>query len=705
MAECDLEPSYDCLEDADALEWLLLHQRPWKIFTFSPVQAERQHCRSVFENLVAKRSGCHEALFGLGRLLVLDCQFEEGLRCLEEACALRPDGLYLAWMGWALLLCAASQNFLQRPRTQQRARRCCEDALKASEDLPLALRCLANLGDRTAAARAAEVDVFSVTAFAKHLLEGGKPERRAATEALRKVLAEVSLDEEALSSAGAVVRSLDQEPDDKSSAKEGVVHRAISSKVLALEILWSHLRHRNKRPARAAEAALLAAVALRPFPIPWQRAVCLALKALALDGQWDECWRLAAAELSYRSSREILYQCGRLAHYDGREEACQAYLPHLRGMLPLVPASVQPAVGFWVALLQFSGGYPLPAAKALQEVWPAVQDSRHQSTTKQRLAKDVLNKVADLEANVRRIYDASNAVWLQASGKAQKELAAEAEQGPSAQTKGKGKSQSADQLVHRRPPGYCDGPARPGKQMVLGDAEADTVGFGSAEATYPPPLGSALPGNWEDSPPWRAEGASARPAKPASWSVALGPALRQAASASPWSLFSSWRASQAIAAVEAEDAFLGKLCQGRLHLMRGELEEAERVWAALSSESNRLEVFIELWSLHDAQLAHKKAVLSARRALDLCGDTERELQVSLDPEVLLHKKVWGGSSGEALECRTVVQLLLAKSLRRCGLYEDAWQLLLAASREAVAWNAEEASTQGAYGAFLYQGLK
>ncbi|CAE7947473.1 unnamed protein product, partial [Symbiodinium sp. KB8] len=229
--------------------------------------------------------------------------------------------------------------------------------------------------------------------------------------------------------------------------------------------------------------------------------------------------------------------------------------------------------------------------------------------------------------------------------------------------------------------------------------------IGSAEAAHAPPSGSALPGTWEDSPPWRAEGALTRPAKPASWSVALGPALRQAASASPWSLFSSWRASQAIAAVEAEDAFLGKLCQGRLHLMRGELEEAERVWAALSSESNRLEVFIELWSLHDAQLAHKKAVLSARRALDLCGDTERELQVSLRPEVLLHKKAWGGSSGEALECRTVVQLLLAKSLRRCGLYEDAWQLLLAASREAVAWNAEEASTQGAYGAFLYQGLK
>ena len=173
---------------------------------------------------------------------------QEALPSLEEACALRPDGLYLAWMGWCLLLSSASQSFLRRPATQQRAQRCCREALEAAPDLLLALRCLANLGEAERAARAAEVDPLSgLPSFAKQLLEGSKVQRRTGAEALRKVLAEVSVDEEAQASACAVLQSLslDRPPNlpEKPVAKEGMARRAISSKLLALEVLWLRPQH------------------------------------------------------------------------------------------------------------------------------------------------------------------------------------------------------------------------------------------------------------------------------------------------------------------------------------------------------------------------------------------------------------------------------------------------------------------------------
>ena len=47
----------------------------------------------------------------------------------------------------------------------------------------------------------------------------------------------------------------------------------------------------------------------------------------------------------------------------------QAYLPHLKGMLPLVPQAVRFYVRFWVAMLESKNGYLLVAARCLQEIW------------------------------------------------------------------------------------------------------------------------------------------------------------------------------------------------------------------------------------------------------------------------------------------------------------------------------------------------
>ncbi|CAJ1459909.1 unnamed protein product, partial [Effrenium voratum] len=664
----EVAPSFDCLEDADALDWLWLHERPWKVLGFSPVQAERQHSRAVFENLHAKRDKCHEALFGLGRLLLLDGKAEEALVLLEEAQKICRDPVYSAWTAWALLFSSRDLSFLQRPSVLQRCQDCCEEA---KEEI-LALRCRAHLDAESAAAAAELEPVGGFAPYARQLLRGSKAQQQATVAACRNFLAEVTEDS---SAAGALLEGFGLAPKPRERRKPA--RSAASAKLMVLDLLWRHLR---KRPARAAEVAMLAAGSLRCDVVAWQRAVCLALKALALAGQWPECWRLAAAELSFCPSREVLYQCGRLAHYDGSHEAMAAYLPHLKGMQPLVPNSVQHFVGFWAAMLE-SPINPLVAAGRLRELLPQLEGN------KKRLAAEALSKAGELEANVKRIYQVSNAIWLEALGKATSTLSWQ-----DAKPEAKPPSQGIPKPVHHRPPGY----RAPGPK-----AEAEALGTGQADV------------------PWRAVCSVATRPRPSSLSLAL-----QNAAGSAWSLFNNWRAAQAAAAAASDD-FLGLLCKGRLHLLHGELEEADRrvprkcrrfaragfmgsrpdqksgrssrTW----SRSDRLEALLELWCLYDAQQAHKKAVLSARKALELC---QAPPDLSVDLDLILRHKVWRGSGGETLQCRPRVQLMLAKSLRRCGLWEDAWQVLLNASREVIASNAE-ASLQGAYGAFLYQCFK
>ncbi|CAK8996316.1 Hypothetical protein SCF082_LOCUS4735 [Durusdinium trenchii] len=619
-------PSYDLLEDADALDWLWLHSKPWKIFSFSPVQAERRHSFSVFENLAAKRE-CHEALFGQGRLLLLDGKSEEALALLEEANKSSCDAGYLSWFAWALLLVSKDQSFYRRFSTQQRSNSCCKDALVLHPGFSLALRCLAHLEPESIPNSVGLDPVAHLVACGRQALDASTAQqRRQGASALRSFLAEVQSPEDLpnvcllLGTLGATASS--------SGCPAATSSGWVSAKLMALDSLWRYWT-KSKRPNRAAEAALVAVGALRSERQAWQRAVVLALKALALDGQWDECWRLASAELSFHTSREILYQCGRLAHYDGRQEARQAYLPHLRGMWPLVPHQVQPYVGFWLALLEFKEGIPLVAARKLQDLWPRLQEGSFQSLQKQRLAKESLDLAEQLKADVERIYELSNALWLSASGKDDPatvaNVGAQAGNGYSpASTGGQNDStarRSENGHVHRRPPGW---------------EERSRRSHGST------PEEAALPHLSPTISPWRRlPDGPKKPKRELRWLASgLG---------SAWKVFEAWRAQQALKSVEANDAFLGSLCKGRLHFMLGELDEAQRIWSDMCSEEpGRVEGLLELWRLHDAQEAHKKAVLCARKALEL---TTSELQVSVEAEMIFHHKAWGGAAGEALTPR------------------------------------------------------
>eukprot|EP00971_Amphidinium_carterae_P241123 4787204-Amphidinium_carterae.1 len=72
----------------------------------------------------------------------------------------------------------------------------------------------------------------------------------------------------------------------------------------ALDALWRFYIHEAAQLEKASEVALMASTTLRGCPIAWQRAVCLTLKALAFEGRWEECWMLAATELTSQPSRE-----------------------------------------------------------------------------------------------------------------------------------------------------------------------------------------------------------------------------------------------------------------------------------------------------------------------------------------------------------------------------------------------------------------
>ncbi|CAL1127988.1 unnamed protein product [Cladocopium goreaui] len=594
---------------------------------------------------------------------------QEALPYLEEALELCRDATILTWFAWVLLITSKKQNFYRRYLAQQRVSECCKEALQMQPSA-LAAQCLAHVEPETLAMCTALNPVHHLVAYGRHCLDGAAAQRRAGAAALRRFLAEVNGPAD-LPTACLLLGELGATPVTGGSTVTTAM--IISSKLMALDALWRYWTY-VKKPQRATEASLVAIGALREAPSAWQRAVTMALKALALDGQWDECWRLAAAELSCRSSREILYQCGRLAFYDGREEAISAYLPHMKGMLPAVPKNVRVFLRFWVAMLESKNGYTLVAARTLQELFPSLEDGPYCSLNKERHAKEVLDVAFDLERNLRRIYEASSAVWLSARGKVPltpilQEGDAEAEAAPPPEP-----LQGRSEMEHRRPPGWSERPM----EAPLG---------GSRDGVPAAPKAAAIP-------PWRRADLGPKPPSPElrfSSSPGLG---------SAWKFFDTWRAARSLKAVEAKDAFLGLLCQGRLHLMNGELEDAQRIWT--SASETRVEAFLELWNLHDAQNAHKKAVLCARKAFE---ETSPESQVSVEMELIFHRKVWGGTAGESVDCRHWVQLLLAKSLRKCSLWEDAWQTLLAASREAVADHPEEARFQGAYGACLYQVLK
>ena len=95
----------------------------------------------MFEQLIARHEGCHEALFGQGRVCVLDRQHEEARGHLEKAVdRLRDGALYVAWLAWALLLLSSSQNLVRCTTLLAQASWACHEALRLAPQLVLALR-------------------------------------------------------------------------------------------------------------------------------------------------------------------------------------------------------------------------------------------------------------------------------------------------------------------------------------------------------------------------------------------------------------------------------------------------------------------------------------------------------------------------------------------------------------------------------------
>uniref|UniRef100_A0A7S4ST47 Uncharacterized protein n=1 Tax=Alexandrium monilatum TaxID=311494 RepID=A0A7S4ST47_9DINO len=799
----ELVPSWCCYGDAELLDWLWLHQRPTKQFSSSPADAEREHSKAIFQDLIAKHETCHEALFGLGRVAVLEQRYEEGASYLREALGTAGrDALCLAWLAWAVLLASAGHGLLRHGTMLLEARELCHEALALDGGLALALQCLVHVlvamplsvgtGAQSAgqlASRLARVNPTSgLVVLARLMLSGGQGQAAAGMKALRAFLAEAPMQgQEAARQVAATLlhRCLQQDPLPQYSGvpsarperqrgprAQGMAYepRLVATKLLALDTLWRHLLHVASAPAEAAEVALLAAGSFRSCPPAWQRAVVLALKALAVQGQWDECWRLAAAELGFALSREVLYQCGRLAYFDGRSEAIDAYLPHLTGLLPLVPASVQPDVHFWMGMLHHKRGRTLVAVQVLERALPALQGEDAGKVDRLRMskaarAKKVLSGASKLQSDARRIYEVSNAVWRAAMGKPERSEERHTDAGRA--------PPNHDESVFRRPPGYVPPEQREASEAESGstegeeeeepalaedaecgevaevakarDSDEETIAFAAAEmriaaeeetvfaaaelrsgSQEPVAASEPAPGDegGEGQEP-SDEGAEAEDAGGSRWMELLRrplppelsrlprPALRgllearlrAAACATAWNIWDAWSAARALRSIEAEDAFLGTLCRGRLALMRGEVAEAERLWSSAAERCpRRVEPVLELWRLHSCRGSHRLAVLSAKKAVDLLGNCDIDSVAVLSCSLLSDGKVWGAACSRSLSLRWHAHLLLAKSLWHCGLWEDAWRVLDSAAGEAEV-EAATVVSPGAEAAFLYQQLK
>merc|ERR1719161_1135617 len=182
-----------------------------------------------------------------------------------------------------------------------------------------------------------------------------------------------------------------------------------------MDYLWYYYVHDVDDPNRAAELALHAVAVLRGSPIAAQRAVVLALKALAFAGRWGDCWSLAASEIP-EGSLEVIYQCARLSYFDGRREILDAYLPHLESILPHVPDETRPDLLYWVGMLNHRRGKILAAVKNLRTAVPLLQASgRERHTKKLKKADEIVATAAALEGEVVRIFDFSNCVWKAAA--------------------------------------------------------------------------------------------------------------------------------------------------------------------------------------------------------------------------------------------------------------------------------------------------
>jgi len=748
LGEDRLSPSLSCLEDADLLD-LLLFQRVQRQFAVSPAQIEQHHSRAIFEELLSKHEGCHEALFGIGRICVLEKRYEEAVVYLQDSVALlNTDPLYLSWLAWALLLLSPSQGLIARASYVSRARDCCHDALQLICDFALALRCLVHIavspvsvggGLPSSLSYAKQLalahPVTGLGVLGRTLLED-KAQARIGVEGLRMYIAEVPVDSSGAehmaasivrrcvqTDASALVDSLGRQcaaasvstPESTSPAlqthcsQEGPQpchSHVVSAKLIVLDALWRYFVRSAGTFDQAVEAALLAVAALRHCPSAGQRAVCLALKALALQGRWDECWRLASAELSLQPSREVLYQCGRLAYFDGRREPIDAYLPHLCSLLSVVPAIVRVDVQFWIGMLHHKRGHGILAVRSLQAAIPLLQASGSPAhLSKMSRAEKLVADVEHVEDEVLKVYDFTNTIWKAA---AQRHHAVQQRTRP-VPDDGLSPSYTQDRPLAATPQlggiGYPNPSAAPPTSDRAVEAwSAHTASDEHSELGFDDDFGSEIGGNrGAGSEISQGSLASSRP----SGSVHSGSLLwrhttvmsemQSSLYGAPWKILGTWRGSQAVMAVEALDRYLGMLCRGRLAVVRADVGGAEKAWRAAALEFPlRLEPYIELWRLHSSQRAHKKAVLDIRRAVELATTASSEWgkYVGVNVDILLDGKVWPGADA-SLDVDHVVHLLLGKSLRLCKLWEQAWQSLCTGRNDPTI-------TQAALGAFSYQ---
>lgn len=832
--EARFKPYVTCLEDADLLDRLWLRRTP-RHFSISR-EAEIQHSRQIFEDLISKHERCHEALFGLGRLLLLEGRHEDASLRLERAVGLRQDATYMTWYAWALLLSSGKVGVLKRTDMLWSAGDYCQRALDASPDFPLALRCLIHLsfatpmkssgGRATAlsyAKRLAEVQpIAGLGVLGRVLLEDSKQAETAA-QALKDCLLTVPLDREAAeraavaavaqcsgnvevvmpgsvmagpslvssakprrvpvafprTAAGSAPSDAQTPKPQPSAAKMGPLwdRHVMSTKMLALDTVWRQISFHKFDTAKAVETVLQAVSTLRLCPAAWQRAVCIAMKALAFQGRWDECWRFVAAQLSFHPSREVVYQCGRLAFFDGRREPVVTYLPHLHALLSVSPIDALPDVQFWIGMLEQKCGHGMVAVQHLQAVMPMLHVSRAGKKSKLDRAQGIIKLNDDIEKETIRIYQFSNTVWAPLAKRHRDESdlplapitsynglpprtplpatsvpgeAVEREDGSMRQTASvppkadewslwhDGEDDARDALgigadaaetdvetdaqsqgAWNEPPPYGGG-----AEEEAGDVEASTgegndqdlqddgilksqIWTGNAETQRAMPdenefdIASRTEHGGEDDflethqqvYDYSDHAYMARAQRRAAKLAEARPSFFTA----PWNMYTVWRGENVAAAIDKRDPYLGKLCQARLAVSRGKEAEAEKLLQTVAELfPMRLEPYVELWLLHTFQGAHKKAVLDIRQAVDMVssGRSDWGQYLKVDVHLLLNGKEWPGA-GSGLGMHSIVHLLLAKSLRRCRLWENAWEALLTGRSGETA----------AAGAFLFQAGK
>jgi tetratricopeptide (TPR) repeat protein len=83
------------LEPASCFMWFLVQR---KSLGDALPDYELTYCKKIFKDMLLKQPSCHEALFGLAKILFHSNKYSKALSCLEKAIKISEDPLYKKWL-------------------------------------------------------------------------------------------------------------------------------------------------------------------------------------------------------------------------------------------------------------------------------------------------------------------------------------------------------------------------------------------------------------------------------------------------------------------------------------------------------------------------------------------------------------------------------------------------------------------------------